>query len=456
MPDFDPITRKEKYLSAIAGDGRSGIVPEPITREEMYLSEIARNSSIGNGIGGEGTTDYNALKNKPKINGVEISGNLTLEDIGVDDAINELDESFVPITDEEIESIVPGAGISASDVPSYVKRLEALEKNQPGAPNYTFDGVKLNDIFASASDFKAAVAAGDFSKIHIGDYWEIKLNGTFRDYGSYTVPSGVKYYSDSALTAGAGTTPSALMGQYETEAAVKVTISGADYFVATSDCTDYYERVCNNAVMLLEVAAINPYWRYGDSGSLSGAVNHVLFISRDCIPFTMRMRKANTVWEDTTTQNPWIGSALYKTLNDPDNGVVKLIKATDIGAYMYEGADGNGMRYYGETRSSVTASTSSGAWASRGKLFLPTEDEIWGRIIFTLNSYNAHTKLQIFDYSRRHISKGIGNGAYRSAWWCMSAYAGNATFFCYVNDRCIPGNTNASNMIGTPVCFLIL
>lgn len=50
LPKF-PITRKEKYLSKIAGEN-TNIPAKPITREEMYLDEIARNG----GGGGGGTT----------------------------------------------------------------------------------------------------------------------------------------------------------------------------------------------------------------------------------------------------------------------------------------------------------------------------------------------------------------------------------------------------------------
>lgn len=40
MPDMQPITRKEMYLSAIA-DGVSSDLPKPITRKEKYLDAIA-------------------------------------------------------------------------------------------------------------------------------------------------------------------------------------------------------------------------------------------------------------------------------------------------------------------------------------------------------------------------------------------------------------------------------
>lgn len=40
MPDMNPITRNEKYLSAIA-KGDSSDLPKPITRKEKYLDAIA-------------------------------------------------------------------------------------------------------------------------------------------------------------------------------------------------------------------------------------------------------------------------------------------------------------------------------------------------------------------------------------------------------------------------------
>lgn len=75
MSDLEPITRREVFLNAIAeGDGE---VPEPVTREEVYLKKIFENG----GGGGGGTTNYNALRNKPQVNGIELSGNKTTENL---------------------------------------------------------------------------------------------------------------------------------------------------------------------------------------------------------------------------------------------------------------------------------------------------------------------------------------------------------------------------------------
>ena len=74
-----PVTRREQYLSAIAGEDH-GVPESPITREEQYLQAILDN---GGGGGGGGTTNYNALSNKPKINNVELTGNKSLADLGI-------------------------------------------------------------------------------------------------------------------------------------------------------------------------------------------------------------------------------------------------------------------------------------------------------------------------------------------------------------------------------------
>lgn len=90
----NPITREEQYLSKIAGQGFP--IPDyPITREEQYLDYIAKHG----GGGGGGTSDYNDLDNKPKINGVELSGNKTTEDLHITGGSAELTDDLTTAID---------------------------------------------------------------------------------------------------------------------------------------------------------------------------------------------------------------------------------------------------------------------------------------------------------------------------------------------------------------------
>ena len=102
----DCICRREAFLSAIANGEGSGNLPEPICREEVFLKQIAENG-VG---GGSGTTNYTALTNKPKINGVELTGNKSLSDLGIVTS----GSTSIPIT------AVSGANITIAPNKHYV------------------------------------------------------------------------------------------------------------------------------------------------------------------------------------------------------------------------------------------------------------------------------------------------------------------------------------------------
>lgn len=78
---------------------------DPQSRLEILLYliyESLGSSGGGGGGGGTGTKDYNALDNKPSINGTTLQGDLTLEDIGA--ASNGSRNSYDPNS----ESVVIG------------------------------------------------------------------------------------------------------------------------------------------------------------------------------------------------------------------------------------------------------------------------------------------------------------------------------------------------------------
>lgn len=72
-------------------------------------------------VGGGGTTDYNELENKPIINEIELIGELTLEDLGIQPAGNYwTKEELTPMTIEDID-IITGVASTAS---SFIRILE--------------------------------------------------------------------------------------------------------------------------------------------------------------------------------------------------------------------------------------------------------------------------------------------------------------------------------------------
>ena len=317
-----------------------------------------------------------------------------------------------------------------------------------------YGGNDLSEEFSTAEALHTAIAAGDFSKIHIGDYFPVTLNGSYKDFARFTVPSGTTYYTDAALTTEGGTTEADLEGEYQSATAIKFKVSGEDVYASISDCTAGFTKSMN-ANVKLEVAAINPYLRHGDTELTA---QHILLCSRDCLPPTLQYRCNNSVWYDTTQVNPWRGSALWETLNNADNGIIKLLEATSLGAYIFKGPNNKGMRAMLATMAAGAGSPTNWAWTDRGRLFLPTEREVYGAPAWgNAGGYEAgdlYNQWPIFAGSARHIMKGAGDGGGRSYWWLETA--ASATTFAYVTASGYAYTGYAANTnIRVPLCFLL-
>ena len=325
------------------------------------------------------------------------------------------DETDMNITLEQLRDLMNG---KLSDLDTTTKASIVAAINELNGPvkysaskphNHSYDGRNLKEVFGTAADFAAAVYSGDFSKIEDGDYWPLALSGTVHDY---------------------------------------------------SLSSDYSKSI--NTTMKLEVM-INPYHKYGDSGKIADGVPHLLMCSRDLLPWTLKMRADNSTWYNSannpdSTKNPWLGSALYETLNNTSDGLLKLVLASELGDYVHLGPNSKGMRSLMESKAVSVTSATGWAWYNRGVLFLPTEKEVWGNATFSLGTGSAQgAALQwpLFVGSRKHIVKGLGEGGSRSTWWCESSREGTATHFTFVSYYGNPSNAGAGDSSGVPLCFLI-
>lgn len=409
------------------------------------------------------------------------------------------------------------------------QKINATKANKT-PHNFAYDGRDLTTIFADADALYDAYSVENYDDIHVGDYWPVTLNGTYRDYGQLSVPVGTTYYSDTTLSTEAGVTEQIYTAEGVQnvnipdchEAYCTIKISNTTYYVAWDDCLPYVERTLSNAIMKFEVAAINHYWRYGDTGSdnFQNGRPHLVMSARDGLPHTLKMRKLNEVWErqhvdtftgDGTTSEftlsgtvgtigyvfvagtkktynthytyasnkitfksgqipangaeikiewcedttPWTGSALYRTFNDPDYGILNLIQQADAKLYshMYLGPNSKGMRYYGEVRSKTNQQ--GGVWGDRGILFLPTEDEVWGRLMYgTTTAHNvSQRQFALYYDGRRHASKGAGNAASRANVWTSSSTS--VASFAYASLYGNPYGNGASSANAAAPCFLL-
>ena len=322
------------------------------------------------------------------------------------------DAADMNITLEQLRDLMIGilGNLETEDQASIVAAINELNgpvkyaASLPKPHNGLYDGRNLKDVFASAADFAAAVFAGDFSKIEDGDYWPITISGNFKDYATNTT------------------------------------------------------KTLSNAVFKMEFM-VNPYFRYGDSGKIADGTPHLLAVARDLLPILLQFRSANETWYDESEQQPWTGSHLYQTLNNPTDGLVKLIQASELGPYIHTGPNGKGMRSLMETKAKTAASATGWGWKDRGILFLPTEKEVWGNATFSKGdgaAQGAALQWPLFVGNRRHISKGLGDGGSRCRWWCESSAEGSTATITYVTSFGYPYSYGAADTnIGVPLCFLI-
>ncbi|HMM30658.1 MAG TPA: hypothetical protein PKB13_02655 [Clostridia bacterium] len=185
------------------------------------------------------------------------------------------------------------------------------------------------------------------------------------------------------------------------------------------------------------IANINPYIGCGDT--VIG--NHIDFISRDCLSPMFKYNATNT------NSGSFIGSALYTTLNGA-SGIVTLLPS-DVATVIIQ------KRAATETKTGTTAS--GRAWNNVGKLWIPTEPEVWGRLIWCEAYGNAQSiHYHIFKNSTRYLIKGAGNGGARCSWWTASSKVGSSVDFCAVSSTGVANTTTPDDVtIGVPLCFRV-
>lgn len=206
-------------------------------------------------------------------------------------------------------------------------------------------------------------------------------------------------------------------------------------------------------VLKMEVAGIDHYYKCGDAQ----IGHHVDFISRDCLAGGRRMNEANNNNGTEAEKNPWLASELYQTLNDETTGIFAKLPS-DLKPYIITKRALLEERY---SSGGAVAADTGWAWKNMGKLWLPTEVEVFGHHIWSEPGYGTggggcNLQYPIFQGGAKHIIKGNGNGGSRCAWWEASAHRTNASHFCDVN-----ANGNASNYYAShagvcaPLCFRI-
>lgn len=209
---------------------------------------------------------------------------------------------------------------------------------------------------------------------------------------------------------------------------------------------DYIPITMNGETVKMQVAGIDSYYRTTDQ-QLS---HHIDFISKDCFSQTVQWNTTNNNNGDSTSPYPYMVSNLHTFLTTTlYNYLPAAVKAVISNKRML-------MEQRYSASGALTDSTSWG-WQDLGLLWVPTEYEVFGSVIWGTKGWSEGQGLQypIFANSFLNRVKGAGNGGGRCIWWLASVGSGTSTTCVNVTNNGGSNGWGASYELHVPVCFRI-
>ena len=208
---------------------------------------------------------------------------------------------------------------------------------------------------------------------------------------------------------------------------------------------DYIPMYMGSYLIKMEVGGINTYLKTTDQ-ELGW---HIDWISRDLYPTTVKWNNTNNNNGNAQEACPYLVSNVKSFLD----GLVSSLPA-EVQAVISE------KRFLLETRYSASGAltdSTSWAWKSLGKLWLPSEYEVFGSLIWATKPWGVGQAVQypIFANNWKKRIKCDQDGGNRAYWWLLSVASGYSTGACYVDSYGSAGHSNASYELRVPLCFRI-
>lgn len=327
---------------------------------------------------------------------------------------------------------------------------------------------KFKDEIANYSDIwqwiKARIKAGNFAGIHVNDYirWQTTDNkwiesrvagiNTYRRYGDREVPNHIDFISKDLWPTLHVMNP----------------VNYNNGIIPTENLSGDGTKTA--FVLTNEMAAVA-------SVTIGGTATTAYTYDTDTHTITFTDAPAvgtnNIVVTGTGSEYPWLASDLYLYANSLKGHVaggtsktspVKLVDYTKDGIWskLPEALKAvivtkRALLPHRYSESGVLSNNNSLGWQDMGKLWIPSEIEVYGHGVCADNLWDKGGFVQypIFNCNMRRV-KGLGDGGGRYTWWLVSATAGNTSNFCYVSSAGNADHYDASTTwAGLPVCFRI-
>lgn len=233
---------------------------------------------------------------------------------------------------------------------------------------------------------------------------------------------------------------------------------------------DYIPITCSNGYVLkAQIAGINTYTGYGDQP----VGNHIDFICEELWYDPHVMNNVDYNNGNANSPSPFLASDLNYWLNSKSGNVPNSTSDATVTTEVDYTTDG--VLYYlpdklknqiitkrimlpsRYTDGSVLTSDNSRAWQSTGKLWIPSEVEVYGAPCWGDSGYGMGGFVQ-YPYFANNMNrvKRLCSSNARNSWWLLSAGSGNSMVFAAVYSSGITNRTLATSAwIAAPVCFRI-
>lgn len=233
---------------------------------------------------------------------------------------------------------------------------------------------------------------------------------------------------------------------------------------------DYIPITCSNGYVLnAQIAGINTYTGYGDQR----VENHIDFICKELWTNLHTMNKVDYNNGNANSPSPFLASDLNYWLNSMSGTVPNSTSDAAVTTEVDYTTDG--VLYYlpdnlknqiitkrillpsRYTEGKVITNDNSWTWQSTGKLWIPSEVEVYGAPCWGNSGYGMSGFVQ-YPYFANNMNrvKKCYSDKKRFSWWLLSAYAGYSANFACVNANGITSSNSATNpWVAAPVCFRI-
>ena len=233
-----------------------------------------------------------------------------------------------------------------------------------------------------------------------------------------------------------------IAGYTDVWAWIKARITAVDY--SGLHVGDYIPFSMGGNDIKAQIAGIDTYYRTGDDA----IGHHIDFISKDCYPTPVQWNTTNNNNGNATNAAPWMVSNIRTKLN-------ALVSSLPAGLQSVVATKRTLLETRYTSGSTLTSST-SWEWNDMGKLWLPSEYEVNGSLIWSgVRAIGLGTQYPIFANNRRFAIKGAGHNGSRTGWWLSTVHDGTSTSVCLVTNSGHPSADGASISCGVPLCFRI-